>query len=58
MAASVPQTMTAIEYAGGGGPEVVRLAERPVPLPRGGEVLVRVHSAGGNPPHLIQRSGG
>ena len=33
MAASVPQTMTAIEYAGGGGPEVVRLAERPVPLP-------------------------
>ena len=58
MAASVPQTMTAIEYAGGGGPEVVRLAERPVPLPGVGEVLVRVHAAGVNRPDIIQRSGG
>ena len=58
MAASVPQTMTAIEYAGGGGPEVVRLAERPVPLPGVGEVLVRVHAAGVNRHDIIQRSGG
>lgn len=58
MAASLPQTMTAIEYAGGGGPEVVRLAERPVPQPGVGEVLVRVHAAGVNRPDIIQRSGG
>jgi len=58
MATSVPQTMTAIEYAGGGGAEVVRAAQRPVPLPGVGEVLVRVHAAGVNRPDIIQRSGG
>ena len=58
MAASVPQTMTAIEYAGGGGPEVVRVTQRPVPVPGVGEVLVRVRAAGVNRPDIIQRSGG
>jgi len=54
----IPSTMTAIEYAGGGGPEVVRVATRPVPLPGVGEVLVRVHAAGVNRPDILQRAGG
>ncbi len=58
MTETVPQMMTAIEYAGGGGPEVVRVAQRPVPLPGVGEVLVKVHAAGVNRPDIIQRSGG
>ncbi len=58
MSTSVPETMTAIEYNGGGGPEVVRVATRPVPAPAVGEVLVRVAAAGVNRPDILQRAGG
>jgi putative PIG3 family NAD(P)H quinone oxidoreductase len=49
--------MRAIEIAGFGGPEVLRLVERPVPELRGGEVLVRVAAAGVNRPDIMQRQG-
>jgi len=47
----------AIEIAEPGGPEVLRLVERPAPEPRAGEVLVRVAAAGVNRPDLMQRQG-
>ena len=49
--------MRAIEIAGFGGPDVLRLAERPVPELRAGEVLVRVAAAGVNRPDIMQRQG-
>jgi NADPH:quinone reductase len=49
--------MRAIEIAGPGGPDVLRLVERPVPAPRPGEVLVRVTAAGVNRPDIMQRMG-
>ena len=41
--------MRAIVYSEGGGPEVLRLVERPEPMPRAGEVRVRMHVSGVNP---------
>jgi putative PIG3 family NAD(P)H quinone oxidoreductase len=49
--------MLAIEISQPGGPEVLRPAERPVPQPRAGEVLVRVGAAGVNRPDIMQRLG-
>jgi len=49
--------MLAIEIARPGGPEVLRLANRPVPEPADGEVLVRVGAAGVNRPDVMQREG-
>jgi putative PIG3 family NAD(P)H quinone oxidoreductase len=49
--------MKAIEIAGPGGPEVLRLIERPTPQPQAGEVLVRVEAAGVNRPDIMQRQG-
>ena len=49
--------MRVIEIAAHGGPDVLRLAERPVPAPRGGEVLIRVTAAGVNRPDIMQRLG-
>ena len=38
--------MRAIEISAPGGPEVLRLVERPMPVPGPGDVLVRVEAAG------------
>lgn len=54
----VPQTMQAIDPEVPGGPEVLRLVERPVPRPGPQEVLVRVAAAGVNRPDVLQRKGG
>lgn len=54
----LPKTMRAIEIAEAGGPEVLRLGERPVPAPGPGEVLIRVAAAGVNRPDVFQRKGG
>ena len=54
---TLPDTMTVIEVAQPGGPEVLRLGTAPVPKPRPGEVLVRVAAAGVNRPDVAQRSG-
>jgi NADPH2:quinone reductase len=53
----IPQTMTYIETAGAGGPEVLQLATGPVPVPGADEVLIHVHAAGVNRPDVAQRSG-
>jgi NADPH:quinone reductase len=49
--------MRAIEISSPGGPEVLRLAQRPVPTPAAGELLIRVAAAGVNRPDLLQRMG-
>lgn len=54
---TVPETMHFIATDGAGGPEVMRLAEGPVPRPRAGEVLIRVAAAGVNRPDIQQRRG-
>lgn len=40
-----------------GGPEVLKMKERPVPTPGAGEVLIKVKAAGVNRPDVIQRMG-
>ncbi|HMB12186.1 NAD(P)H-quinone oxidoreductase [Saliniramus sp.] len=52
-----PATMRAVIADGGGGPEVLKLVERPVPQPGQGEILVRVHAGGINRPDVFQRLG-
>jgi putative PIG3 family NAD(P)H quinone oxidoreductase len=49
--------MRAVVFTGAGGPEVVRLDERPAPQPTGDEVVVAVRYAGLNPADLAQRAG-
>lgn len=51
------QKMQVIEITEAGGPEVLKLAERPVPKPRAGEVLIRIAFAGVNRPDALQRAG-
>lgn len=50
--------MRAIEISESGGPDVLRIAERPTPVPGAGEVLVKVVAAGVNRPDVHQRRGG
>ena len=54
---SVPLEMTVIEIAAPGGPEQLKVAKRPVPVAKDGEVLVRVAAAGVNRPDVMQRQG-
>ena len=49
--------MRVIEISAFGGPEVLRLAERPDPVPGPGQVLIDVAAAGVNRPDLMQRQG-
>ena len=49
--------MRAIEISTPGGPEVLRLVDRPDPVPAAGEVLIGVAAAGVNRPDLMQREG-
>lgn len=51
-------TMRAVEIAQPGGPEVLRIARRPVPRPGDEEVLIQVAAAGVNRPDVLQRKGG
>jgi NADPH:quinone reductase len=49
--------MRAIEISQYGPPDVLKLAERPLPTPKAGEVLIKVHAAGVNRPDVFQRLG-
>ena len=53
----VPARMTAIVIREPGKPEVLVPQERDVPLPKAGEVLVKVAAAGVNRPDVMQREG-
>lgn len=57
MSGNLPRTMKAIAITHPGGPDVLKLDERPVPVPGAGEVLIRVAAAGVNGPDLMQRKG-
>jgi len=49
--------MRAVEISEPGGPEVLRIVDRPEPSPGPGEVLIDVVAAGVNRPDLMQREG-
>ena len=49
--------MRAIEITQPGAPDVLKLCERPMPLLKPGEVLIKVHAAGVNRPDTMQRMG-
>jgi len=49
--------MKAVEISQPGGPEVLRLVDRPDPVPGPDEVLIKVAAAGVNRPDLMQRQG-
>ncbi len=50
-------TMKVIEISSFGAPEVLRLAEGPLPVPGVGELLIRVSASGVNRPDVLQRMG-
>jgi len=54
---NLPKMMRAIDPSAPGGPEVLTVAERPVPSPGAGEVLIKVAAAGVNRPDVLQRMG-
>lgn len=54
---SLPDKMIGVEVTTPGGPEVLRATTLPLPVPKAGEVLVRVAAAGVNRPDCLQRAG-
>jgi NADPH2:quinone reductase len=50
-------SMKAIEITAFGAPDVLRLGERPMPVPGAGELLIRVTASGVNRPDVLQRTG-
>lgn len=51
------EMMRAMEISAPGGPEVLRLCERPVPSPGAEQILITVDHAGVNRPDALQRAG-
>lgn len=49
--------MKVIEIASFGGPDVLRLGQRPTPVAGAGEVCIRVSASGINRPDVLQRAG-
>jgi NADPH2:quinone reductase len=54
---NIPTKMKAVQIAKPGGPEVLKPAERPVPVAKPHEILIKVAAAGVNRPDVLQRSG-
>ncbi len=54
---TLPARMHSVEITAPGGPEVLRLGERPVPRPGQGQILIAVAYAGVNRPDALQRAG-
>ncbi len=50
-------TMRAVEITEPGGPEVLQVTQRPVPVPDYGQVVLKVAFAGVNRPDALQRAG-
>ncbi len=53
----MPELMRAVTATGFGGPDVLGIDYVPTPVPRYGEVLIRVAFAGVNRPDALQRAG-
>ena len=53
----LPAQMTVVGISTPGGPEVLLPETRPVPVPREGEILIKVMAAGVNRPDVSQRMG-
>ena len=51
------ESMRFVEHGAGGGPEVLRIATGPRPVPAADEVLIRVQAVGVNRPDVAQRQG-
>ena len=49
--------MRAVEITKAGGPEVLQLTQRPVPVAAHGQVVLKVAYAGVNRPDALQRAG-
>lgn len=54
---SLSHTMRAVEITQPGGPEVLKPATLPVPVPGHGQIIIRVAWAGVNRPDALQRAG-
>ena len=54
---TLPKTMRCIEISAPGGPEVLVVGERPLPVAGNGEVLIKVAAAGVNRADTAQRKG-
>ncbi|WP_298373580.1 NAD(P)H-quinone oxidoreductase [Azospirillum sp.] len=57
MSLALPDSMRCVAITEPGGPEVLRPAQRPLPVPGPGELLVAVAAAGVNRPDTLQRLG-
>lgn len=55
--AQFPETMTAVEIVGKGGPEVLVANTVATPVPAAGQILIKVAAAGVNRPDVQQRIG-
>ncbi|MGA3305112.1 MAG: NAD(P)H-quinone oxidoreductase [Stellaceae bacterium] len=53
----LPPHIHIIEITAPGGPEMLKPAQRPMPKPGAGEVLIKVEAAGVNRPDVAQRKG-
>lgn len=54
---NLPAKMRAVEITKPGGPEVLKIGERPLPQAKPHEILVKVAAAGVNRPDILQRMG-
>ena len=54
---SLPKTMRAAVIYTPGGPDVLKVEDRPIPRPERGQVLIRVHACGMNRSELFTRQG-
>lgn len=57
MTDALPDQVTVIEIGEPGGPEALRVAQRPMPEPGADEILIKSAAAGINRPDVMQREG-